>query len=764
VNKKKSNKFLGKNAKVACNPITKIFKIFGKNVMDIIKKIRTRCKNTINKKIKRIDKQKISNIETDIETNISSIKETAKVYKEGKLLVEGVSIKKKILTGMIGLTVLSMLVTCVVMYENSSKIIYSQSKDTMKEVTISSIQTISVMMDKVTNEAFALANSNEVFAVVSNKENKANKEKLQSVSKIFKSYKTENSHVERISLVDNDGKIISDTEDTLIGNVEVDNIYHSTSSSGGKAISNTIKSTTGDKSVIVFTHPVLDKDNYDKCMGYIAIHVYTESFSTYIGNIQIGDVSSSYAYLIDETGNIIYHPNKENIGKQVETPEIKNIVDKVKKGSNVEAGSLEYTNLKGKEVISAYDTVPTTNWTMIIEADRSEIRKPVIEMVIKIASLAGIVIVVAAILITIMASTIVNPIITVAALVNKTAKLDLTNDNLLVIKSRDEIGLIYNSIISMRDALREVVGDIASATDVLTNNANIVEESTVVLKSKADETLFETENVSSGIEETSATSEEISASSTEMIKSVENIANEALSGYEITKDILKRAQGTKASAIGSKEKTYDIYTSVKSELEVAIASSKQVKQIDNLANSILNITKQTNLLSLNAAIEAARAGEAGRGFSVVADAVRKLAEESGKTAADIQNVVKLVNKSVEDLAVSSEKMISFFEQQVIEDYGKNIEQALLFEKDADQFNSFMNEFSNESKVLHEAIEGIVTAIDQVSVTVTEGAMGVSSISSKTMDIVGKIDGIKNTAVENKENADNLNDITLKFKL
>jgi len=165
-----------------------------------------------------------------------------------------------------------------------------------------------------------------------------------------------------------------------------------------------------------------------------------------------------------------------------------------------------------------------------------------------------------------------------------------------------------------------------------------------------------------------------------MIKSVQNIASEALEGYEITKDILKRAQGIKASAIESKEKSNDIYNSVKSELEVAITSSKEVKQIDKLADSILKITQQTNLLALNAAIEAARAGEAGRGFSVVADEVRKLAEESGKTAADIQRIVKIVNKSVEELALSAGRMSNFIEQQVINDYDKNIEQGALIRK------------------------------------------------------------------------------------
>ncbi len=633
---------------------------------------------------------------------------------------------------MIGLTIVSMIITSTIMYINSSKTISSQSTENMEGITTSSIQTISVMMDKVTNEAFALSNSKDNLNILLNYAQKKNsKEDVKNINEGFKSYISGNKHVDRISLVSPEGDIVADSEESLVGANEVDNSYHSTSSSGGKWISNTIKSVAGDKGVLVFTYPVLDEDNYSKCVGYIALHVYAESFSTYIENIKIGQIENSYAYLIE--------------------------------GSNVEVGSVEY-RINGNKVMSSFGLVPRTNWTMVIDANSNEIRKPVIAMVKQIALVALAIVIIGSIIIMVMANVIINPIVTVAALVNKTAKLDLTNDNLAIIKSKDEIGLIYRSIINMREVLREVVGDIAATTEVLTNNANIVEESTESLKIKADETLFETESVSSGIEETSATSQEIAASSTEMIKSVQNIASEALEGYEITKDILKRAQGIKASAIDSKEKSNDIYNSVKSELEVAITSSKEVKQIDKLADSILKITQQTNLLALNAAIEAARAGEAGRGFSVVADEVRKLAEESGKTAADIQRIVKIVNKSVEELALSAGRMSNFIEQQVINDYDKNIEQGALYEKDADQFNNFMNEFSSEAAVLNQAIEGIVTAIDEVSVTVTEGAMGVSSISSKTMDIVGNIESIKSTAIENKENADKLNNTTLKFRL
>lgn len=759
--KRKSDKTLKKRKHSSFN-LKSTFQNISKSIKNAFSKITIRHKNSISKKIRnsnKIDKDKIN----DISNNINSIKSTAKVYKEGKLQVEGTSVKRKILISMIGLTIVSMIITSTIMYINSSKTISSQSTENMEGITTSSIQTISVMMDKVTNEAFALSNSKDNLNVLLNYAQKKNSKDVKNINEGFKSYISANKHVDRISLVSPEGDIVADSEESLVGANEVDNSYHSTSSSGGKWISNTIKSVAGDKGVLVFTYPVLDEANYSKCVGYIALHVYAESFSTYIENIKIGQIEDSYAYLIDEKGNIIYHPNKEKIGQTIDIPEIKDVVDKAMKGSKVEVGSVEY-KINGNKVMSSYGLVPRTNWTMVIDANSNEIRKPVITMVKQIALVALAIVIIGSIIIMVMANVIINPIVTVAALVNKTAKLDLTNDNLAIIKSKDEIGLIYRSIINMREVLREVVGDIAATTEVLTNNANIVEESTESLKIKADETLFETESVSSGIEETSATSQEIAASSTEMIKSVQNIASEALEGYEITKDILKRAQGIKASAIESKEKSNDIYNSVKSELEVAITSSKEVKQIDKLADSILKITQQTNLLALNAAIEAARAGEAGRGFSVVADEVRKLAEESGKTAADIQRIVKIVNKSVEELALSAGRMSNFIEQQVINDYDKNIEQGVLYEKDADQFNNFMNEFSSEAAVLNQAIEGIVTAIDEVSVTVTEGAMGVSSISSKTMDIVGNIESIKSTAIENKENADKLNNTTLKFRL
>ena len=89
----------------------------------------------------------------------------------------------------------------------------------------------------------------------------------------------------------------------------------------------------------------------------------------------------------------------------------------------------------------------------------------------------------------------------------------------------------------------------------------------------------------------------------------------------------------------------------KGKLSKAIEDTKFVDEINKLLETILDITDQTNLLALNAAIEAARAGEAGKGL--VAEEVRKLAEESSNTAGQIQKITETVVSSVKELANNS---------------------------------------------------------------------------------------------------------------
>jgi hypothetical protein len=117
-------------------------------------------------------------------------------------------------------------------------------------------------------------------------------------------------------------------------------------------------------------------------------------------------------------------------------------------------------------------------------------------------------------------------------------------------------------------------------------------------------------------------------------------------------DINKRTNTTKDMVQASQKKANEIFIKTKTQLEKAIEESKVVEQIDVLTGSIMQITSQTNLLALNAAIEAARVGDVGKGFSVVAEEIRKLAEQSKDTVIEIQNISTKVTESVQNLTES----------------------------------------------------------------------------------------------------------------
>ena len=130
-------------------------------------------------------------------------------------------------------------------------------------------------------------------------------------------------------------------------------------------------------------------------------------------------------------------------------------------------------------------------------------------------------------------------------------------------------------------------------------------------------------------------------------------------GSGLVSEIRNKAQSFRTEAVNSKKNTVGMMTSNSELLEVAIENSRSVEKINSLTSEILSISSQTNLLALNASIEAARAGDAGKGFSVVADEIRVLADNSRDTANNIQHISVAVTQAVEELARDANEMLNF---------------------------------------------------------------------------------------------------------
>lgn len=302
-------------------------------------------------------------------------------------------------------------------------------------------------------------------------------------------------------------------------------------------------------------------------------------------------------------------------------------------------------------------------------------------------------------------------------------KLDLTGDDLYPTRN-DEIGDMGLVVINMRHVLSKFVKRIrdsgqtlAAASEELSAGVaehlvavNTVAESINDIAVGVSKNSDNVSNISATLEEISAGSEQISAGAGDVNVSTHNAVSEASKGMVMLEQLVNQNE--------------DINQSMRDITVVTTHLSQGSEKIKGIVNLINGIAAQTNLLALNAAIEAARAGEAGRGFAVVADEVRKLAEQSGSATKDIAEIIGNMGDEI-NIAVNT---VSKANKEVM----KGKESALVTQQGF--------------KVIIERLEGVKTGVEQISLAVDETAKG-------TQTMVISVENISSVAHKTSANAE-----------
>lgn len=489
-----------------------------------------------------------------------------------------------------------------------------------------------------------------------------------------------------------------------------------------------------------------------------------ETYSEILKELKIEGVESSYAYLVDSTGMMQYHPTKDKVGKSVENSVVKGLVGRLAKGEKIDSEVVEY-EYRGSIKYAGYNVLSDKS-ILVITADKDDILSN-ISKVTKIGIIGTIgVTLLCTILGIIMVIIIIRPILKLTGVIRQTAELDFTDDSVLnsVAKNKDEIGLMGKAVVKMRGNLRDMVSNIQQTSERIYQDVVAVNDVSIKIREECMDNSATTEELAAGMEETSATTGTITNNIEGMKEGAKDIHGLSDDGVKLSNEIMERALSMRESTNVAAKRTTDMYETLKQKAEKAVEAADCVKQINEMTESIMQISSQTSLLALNASIEAARAGEAGKGFAVVASEISKLAGETSESVTSINSIVEQVNASVAEMVQSMEDTTHFLDDVVLKDYAQFQNVSVQYNDDADVVKDSMKNVENAANTLSESISIIADAINGINATVDESAVGVTDIAEKTSSVVQEASQNAELVDACMESVEELEKIAKQFKI
>jgi len=500
--------------------------------------------------------------------------------------------------------------------------------------------------------------------------------------------------------------------------------------------------------------------------GVISTDIQIDYLVDLVSSVNLG--KGSYAFLIDEKGNIVTHLNEEfkpqedksfNIGDIV-NGKLKNIVEKEK----LDIKNRKVKDYDGIDRFFFFENVEESNWKVGVGVATNYVLGN-INQAIKYTIIAALIVLIISIAIsTYISNSITQPIINTVTIAENIGNLELLDKiDEKELNRKDEIGEMYNSFQNIITKLKIFMKDMEGS---IHTNHQVYEETMDKLNflvNQAEDTSATTEELSAGMEETSSSAISINESVSEVDKAISSFAENVEEGASTADEISTKAETLHSQFVQAKNSTMNLYANTKEEIEEAIQSSKEVEKINILSNSILEISEQTGLLSLNAAIEAARAGESGRGFAVVAEEIGKLAENSNETVEEIQTVTENITKAVSKLIKNTTKLIDFLEKDIMGDYEMMVEAVEEYKNDGSSLNNIISDLSATSEELSATISEISTSIKEISTTVEESTISTTNIANMNVNIVEAIQNINDIMEKNKEVSNKLEEIVSQVK-